>query len=213
MVFYKKDIISIFYKLDFQSYLVILCAAVIKVDKKASRYEFEYIRKEMQKVFKTKLTHHHFALIKEFFYKKIPLSRICVRVSAKTNYAVKLQIIHFLYGLALSDTIFLVSEYNVINFIGRLLDISNKDMQSVHAHYFNPDLSGKKSNHYYDILGVSESVNYEELNKSYRDMAKKHHPDKVSHLGKEFQEAAKIQFQKISDAYQNIKKIKGYCNQ
>ena len=37
-------------------------------------------------------------------------------------------------------------------------------------------------------------------------MAMKYHPDKVSHLGEDFQKAAKEKFQKVSQAYNNIKK-------
>ncbi|NLB26548.1 MAG: DnaJ domain-containing protein, partial [Bacteroidales bacterium] len=45
----------------------------------------------------------------------------------------------------------------------------------------------------------------EELKKAYRRMAMKYHPDKVSHLGEEFREAAKEKFQRVNQAYNNIK--------
>jgi len=37
-------------------------------------------------------------------------------------------------------------------------------------------------------------------------MAMKFHPDKVSHLGDDFQKAANEKFQKVNQAYENIKK-------
>jgi DnaJ like chaperone protein len=40
-------------------------------------------------------------------------------------------------------------------------------------------------------------------------MAVKYHPDKVSHLGSEHQKAAKGKFQKLTEAYERIKKERG----
>jgi len=37
-------------------------------------------------------------------------------------------------------------------------------------------------------------------------MAVKYHPDKVSHLGEDYQKDAKEKFQKMQEAYENIKK-------
>ena len=37
-------------------------------------------------------------------------------------------------------------------------------------------------------------------------MAIKYHPDKVSQLGEQHQKAAKEKFQKVQEAYENIKK-------
>jgi DnaJ like chaperone protein len=40
-------------------------------------------------------------------------------------------------------------------------------------------------------------------------MAVKYHPDKVSHLGAEVQEAAKVKFQELNAAYDAIKNARG----
>jgi DnaJ like chaperone protein len=58
----------------------------------------------------------------------------------------------------------------------------------------------------YKILEIEPSASNDELKKAYRRMAMKYHPDKVSHLGNDFQKAAKDKFQKVSQAYENIKK-------
>ncbi|MBT6836291.1 MAG: molecular chaperone DjlA, partial [Bacteroidetes bacterium] len=36
------------------------------------------------------------------------------------------------------------------------------------------------------------------------------HPDKVAHLGEEFQKAAKEKFQKVNEAYESLKKEKNF---
>ena len=59
---------------------------------------------------------------------------------------------------------------------------------------------------YYEILGVNKDASEAKIKTCYRDLAKKYHPDKVSYLGEDFQQAAKDKFQKVNEAYEEIKK-------
>jgi len=59
------------------------------------------------------------------------------------------------------------------------------------------------------ILEIEKNCSNEELKKAYRDLAKKHHPDKVQHMGDAYIKAAKEKFAKIQDAYEKIKKERG----
>jgi DnaJ like chaperone protein len=61
----------------------------------------------------------------------------------------------------------------------------------------------------YEILGIEESASDEEVKKAYRQMAVRYHPDKVASLGEEYQKGAKEKFQRIQEAYDNIKKARG----
>ena len=62
---------------------------------------------------------------------------------------------------------------------------------------------------YYEILGVGKNADDKEIKKAYRKMANKYHPDKVSHLGDDFQKLAEDKFKAVNDAYQSIKKERG----
>jgi len=61
----------------------------------------------------------------------------------------------------------------------------------------------------YDVLEVTKDATDSEIKKSYRDLAKRHHPDKVAHLGEDIKRAATEKFQKINAAYEEIKKQRG----
>ena len=63
---------------------------------------------------------------------------------------------------------------------------------------------------YYEILGVSKSSTADEIKKAYRKMAISFHPDKVATMGEEYQKGAKEKFQQIQDAYEAIKKRRGF---
>lgn len=57
----------------------------------------------------------------------------------------------------------------------------------------------------HEILGVSSGASREEIQKAYKAAIKKYHPDKVSHLGKEFSDLANEKFLAIQKAYDTLK--------
>ena len=65
------------------------------------------------------------------------------------------------------------------------------------------------SNDPYKILEIEPNASNDEIKKSFRQLANKYHPDKVSHLGKEFRELADDRFKRIQEAYQQVKLRRG----
>ena len=59
---------------------------------------------------------------------------------------------------------------------------------------------------FYEILGLSKSASQEEIKKAYRKLSMKYHPDKVGHLGDEFQKIAETKMKEINAAYDYFKK-------
>ena len=57
----------------------------------------------------------------------------------------------------------------------------------------------------YQILELPPDATFETIKKTYREKAAQYHPDKVSHLGKEFQEIAHRKFVDIQWAYDELK--------
>lgn len=61
----------------------------------------------------------------------------------------------------------------------------------------------------YKILEISPEATHDEVKKAYRKMARKFHPDKVHHLGEDFQKMAEDKFKMVNEAYENIKQERG----
>ncbi|NOY68713.1 MAG: DnaJ domain-containing protein [Deltaproteobacteria bacterium] len=57
----------------------------------------------------------------------------------------------------------------------------------------------------YAVLGVLPGASADEIRKAYQEMVQQYHPDKVSHLGREFQELAREKFIRIQEAYEKLK--------
>ena len=58
----------------------------------------------------------------------------------------------------------------------------------------------------YKILDVQHGASKKEIKAAYKSLAAQYHPDKVQHLGKEFQELAHNKFVAIQRAYDTLMK-------
>ncbi len=56
----------------------------------------------------------------------------------------------------------------------------------------------------YTTLGVKRGASQDEIRTAYRQLVAQYHPDKVSHLGKEFQEMAHQKLIAIQQAYEAL---------
>ena len=56
----------------------------------------------------------------------------------------------------------------------------------------------------YKTLDVRPDATPEEIKRAYRQLVNKYHPDKVIHLGREFQELAEERFKNIQKAYREL---------
>jgi DnaJ like chaperone protein len=61
-----------------------------------------------------------------------------------------------------------------------------------------------------EVLGVSSSASPDEIKTAYRELAKKYHPDRVSHLGEEFRALAHEKFLQVQQAYERIRAAQGF---
>lgn len=57
---------------------------------------------------------------------------------------------------------------------------------------------------YYEVLGVTSAASAEEIKLAFRREIAKYHPDKVQHLGREFQEIAAVKAADLTLAYKTL---------
>ena len=81
-----------------------------------------------------------------------------------------------------------------------------KNFSNKNAYGSNSQFDKKRSlKDPFKILGIEKDASKEKIKEAYRKMANKYHPDKVVHLGKEFQEIAEKRFKEIQKAYAMLK--------
>ncbi len=189
---------------DFTLSLLALIAVVLKADGKVLKSELAYVKKFLVQNFGEQNSKELLQLLKSALDKDINLQEIAYDIKANMRYEGRHQIVHFLLGLALADGEFHKNEKYIIEQICVLLGITPKDQASLFAMFVKDTESS------YKILGITKSATNDEIKKAYRSMAKKHHPDKVVNLGDDVREKAKEKFQTIQQAYEDLKKERGF---
>ena len=62
----------------------------------------------------------------------------------------------------------------------------------------------------YSILGLKSSATNEEIKSAYKQKMKEYHPYRVANLGIELKQLAELKTQQINNAYEMIKKSRGF---
>ncbi len=188
---------------DFSSSLLILCAAVMKADQKLMRSELDFVRNFFLRQFGEAHTNERMLVLREILKQDVPIGQVCEQIRYNVDGPSRLQLLHILFGLAASDGAPGEAEIRVISQISHLIGIHTQDFESIKAMFIVNNDSA------YKILEVERNATDDEIKKAYRRMAVKYHPDKVHHLGEEYQKDAQEKFKKINDAYEKIKKERG----
>jgi len=142
-------------------------------------------------------------LIKRALKQDFDLRLICQRINKTFGYEERLTLLRVLYSVAYADEVIKESEERLIDAIAGYMNILGKDRISIRGEFI------KEKDKYYNILGIERKASREEIKRAYREMVNKYHPDKVSHLGKEFSELAHQRIVQINEAYNQIKNEKG----
>lgn len=188
---------------DFAMSLLVLSAAVMKADQKVLRSELDYVKSFFLRQFGGAEGGRLVQMLREVLKQDINVQDVSAQVGQFMDDSSKLQLVHFLFGIAAADGHYHPDEVAVIQQICGYIGISNADYQSIHAMFV-------KDPHWaYDVLEITKDATNAEVKRSYRELAKRHHPDKVAHLGEDIKKAATEKFQKINAAYEEIKKQRG----
>ena len=185
--------------------LLTLASMVIKADGKIDRNELNYVRNffithfgknradKAFKIFNTKIKNQSQTVheVSNYFVQN-------------TQYPLRLQVLHFLYGIANSDGKIETVEIEKIDEIAKNLKINHADIESIKAMFI------KSTDSAYKILEIDKSASIDEIKKAYRDMVKKYHPDRIRYKEKSFLKGAEEKFRQVQEAYEVIKKERNF---
>ncbi len=198
---------------DFEISLLVLAAVVIKADGKATRAELDFVRANFISMYGKEKADNAFKLFNGIMKESISTRQVCIQIRQHMTHASRLQLLHFLFGIAKVDGFVNVAEMNAIKRISVYLYISNRDFESIRAMFYSSSSSSSSGNYTtanaYKILEITKKATDKEVKKAYRKLVKKHHPDKLVHLGKEHQKGAEEKFRQVQKAYEQIQKERG----
>ena len=202
---------------DMMASLLVLFGYVTRADGQIMSSEVQYVKQFLVDNFGTSYARDLMQMYKDIVKQEYPIDPVCKQVRKHVPYHDRLELLHLLYGIASADGDLNQAELNAIAEIATGMGIQSQDQQSIRAMFMNGGSDRTRSrqsrrapqDNAYDILGVDRNAADKEVKDAYRELARKYHPDKVSHLGDEFTAVAEEKFKAINDAYQQIKQDRG----
>ena len=185
--------------------LLVLSAAVMKSDGKVLRSELEYVKDFIRRNFGEAALPQALQILKAALEKDIDLPQVCAQIKLHMEQPQRLQLFHYLVGIANADGHVSQVEINDLKNIAAYLGIPAQEAASILAMFGGNDVDSA-----YKVLEIEPTATDEQVKRAYKKMAIKHHPDKVESLGEDVKRAAEEKFKSIAAAYETIKKERGF---
>jgi len=189
---------------DFELNLLSLCSLIIKADGQVNQRELDYVRQYFLSTYGKEKANAIFRTFNEVIKKReISAQRICSYLVQRTRYEVRLQLLHFLFGIAQADGHVSKAEASKLREIAGYLRVGQHDFESIMAMFI------ESADNAYKILEINSTATDDEVKKAYRTMAKKYHPDRVVTENEAIQKGAEEKFKEVQKAYETIQKERG----
>ena len=158
----------------FQLNLLALSALIIKADGKIEQKELDFVRSffigQYGKERADSIFRNFNTQIKKEAQRLDQLTQVFVQ---QTAYETRLQILHFLFGIANADGHVSNVELEKLSQIASGMRLRLPAFESIKAMFV------KNTDNAYKILEIESNASQDDIKKAYRRMAKKYHPDKL----------------------------------
>jgi DnaJ like chaperone protein len=177
---------------------------VIKADGNVTQQELDYVRQYFLGTYGKERANAIFRTFNEVIKKReISAQHICTLLNQRTRYEVRLQLLHFLFGIARADGSISALEIAKIKEIAGYLNVGTGDFESIMAMFI------KSADTAYKILEIDRTATDEAVKRAYRTMAKKYHPDRVNTQNEAIKKGAEEKFKEVQKAYETIQTERG----
>lgn len=184
--------------------MLVLFASVIRADGQATSAEIQRVKAFLVQRFGPAEAQDMLQMFRGILERQYDLNEVTAQIVAHLDYHDRLEMCHLLFSIAMSDGQLHESETRMIMGIGARLGITDQDMRTVFGS--SRPAGSAMADDPYETLGVPRSADNETLKRTYRELAKKFHPDRVERLGDEYRSFAEEKFKKLQAAWEQIRK-------
>jgi len=186
---------------DFEINLIILASYLIKLDGKVSRQEISFTNRFMNEHFDETFSDKRAKILEHCLEKDYDLNIVCEQLRMYTKHTTRIQIVQFLFELALSDGSLSERENFFIFKLAGYLNINDVDFKRIKNAVHVSDFAIDK----YEILNVTPQNSMAEIRTAYRKLILQYHPDRNNHLSEGEKKKLAGKLQQVKDAYEKIK--------
>ena len=150
-------------------------------------------------------------LIKEARVEQASMDELLTELRNTFAYEPRLILLELIYQIIHTKQPPPQSELQQARRIAAFLQISAYDQRTIEAKYMYRQQREAAAGigmeeQYLAVLGLESGADFAAIKKAYRKLSMQYHPDKVSHLGEEFQRVAEEKMKEINQAYDYFKK-------
>ena len=181
----------------FELNLLALSAMIIKADGKIEQKELSFVRNFFIAQYGKNRADSIFKTFNKEIKKEVQRLDEITRVFVQqTRYETRLQILHFLFGIANADGSVSDSELQKLSQIASGLSLNLPDFERIKAMFI------KNTDNAYKILEIEPNASQDEIKTAYRNMVKKYHPDKIRSDNTAMIKGAEEKFREVQRAYE-----------
>ena len=192
---------------DFEVNLLVLASYLIKLDGKISAKEISFTNQFMNTHFDEQFSNKRTQILEHCMQKEYDLNIVCEQLRMYTKQTTRMQVVQFLFDLAMSDGEVSERENYFIFKIAGYLNINDIDFKRIKAG-FAPSVFVEIVSHY-QTLGVTKETSLAEIRTTYRKLVLKYHPDRNNQLSETEKKKLSLKLQQVKEAYEKIKAERG----
>ena len=127
---------------DYIFSLLVLVTAVLKADGKILKSELNYVKEFLKRNFGDQGARHALGILYNLSTQNIPTTEVCMQIRQYMDYSSRLQLIHFLFGIAAADGLVHAEEIRLVEQIAHSLGIAKNDYISVESMFCSKNRLG-----------------------------------------------------------------------
>ena len=190
---------------DFKVAMLVLMAAVMPADGSVVKSELYVVKSYLLKHYGEDEALDALRMLRELLKQDIDYRAVAGQVRMNVTYSARLQLLHVLFSIAMSDGQMPEREMAVVKAIADAMGVYDSDFRSIMAMFS----VSRNEDWAYEVLEIKKEATDEEVKKAYRRMAMKYHPDKLAGMGEDIKQQSTEKFRKINEAYEHIKSVRG----
>lgn len=187
---------------DYRMTFLVMFAAVMKADGRIMKTELNVVKKFLVNNYGTDGALEALQILKKLLEQNIDVDAVSHQCAMNMTYSTRLHLIHQLFAIAMADNDLDPKEEEMICHIALEMEVVAADVTSITAMY-KPKTDSKAWA--MRVLELENGASQDDIKRTYRRMAMKYHPDKVSVLGDEERKKAEDKFKEVKKAYEILK--------
>ena len=194
--------------------LLVLASYIIRADGRVMHSEMECVRSFLRSNFGERAVGQGETILLRLFEEqkrmgdaafRTAMQASCDAMRAHLSVEQRLQLLDFLVMIAKADGVTAPQEVDALRFLTARLGLTDADLDSMLNLGGGADALAAA----YKVLGIGPDATDAEVKAAYRQMALKHHHDRVAALGEDVRKAAERKFQEINAAKETVFRQRG----